>query len=147
MADIRELVLQRLLAIAEGIDGIVTARRNGKQISEEVRPAILILDADETADVADPSNRPASAPRRVVMTPEVYLLLGDRPEAVGSEINALRAKWLKAVLTDGTLKGLVGSNGDIRYEACSTALAYGRTMQAEMGVSISFTYVLKPGEL
>ena len=38
-------------------------------------------------------------------------------------------------------------DGDIRYEGCATALARGRSMEGEMGVSFSFTYVLRPEEL
>jgi hypothetical protein len=45
------------------------------------------------------------------------------------------------------LAGLVGSSGEVRYEGCATALARGRSMEGEMGVSFSFTYVLRPEEL
>jgi hypothetical protein len=147
MTDRRELILARLLEIARGIDGIVSAFRNKDEISEKQRPCIVILDADEAADDADPTSRPKRSPRRVAMTPEIYILLGSKPEDLGTAINALRARLLSAVLTDDQLIGLVGSNGDIRYEGCATALARGRSMEGEMGVSLSFTYVLRMEEL
>lgn len=147
MADKRELILQRLLVIAEGIEGIVTASRNKDEITERARPAIVILDADEAAEDSDPNNRPFNAARRVVMTPEMYIMLGAKPQDLGTAINALRAKFVKAVLTDVPLKTLVGQNGDIRYEGCATALARGRNMEGEMGVSISFTYILRADDL
>ena len=147
MADKREQLLSRLLVVAQSIPGIASAFRNKDEISDKARPAIVILDADETADDADPSHRPARSPRRVAMTPEIYLLLGAKPEHVGPEINALRAKFIKAVLTDSELLALVGSNGDIRYEGCATSLARGRNMEGEMGISFSFSYVLRPEEL
>ena len=147
MTDRRELILTRLLEIAKGIDGIAAAFRNRDEISEKQRPAIVILDADEAADDADPAARPSRSPRRVAMTPEIYILLGSRPEDLGSVINRLRARLVSAVLTDAPLVSIVGSNGDIRYEGCATALARGRSMEGEMGISFSFTYVLRPEEL
>ena len=147
MADKREQLLSRLLAIAQSIPGIASAVRNKDEISDKARPAIVILDADEVADDADPASRPSRAPRRIAMTPEIYLLLGAKPEHVGPEINALRAKFIKAVLTDSELLAIVGTNGDIRYEGCATSLARGRNMEGEMGISFSLTYVLRPEDL
>ena len=147
MTDRREMILTRLLEIAVGVEGIVAAFRNRDEISEKQRPAIVILDADEAADDADPSSRPSRAPRRVAMTPEIYILLGAKPEDLGTAINSLRARFVKAVLGDAQLSLIVGSNGDIRYEGCATALARGRSMEGEMGVSFSFTYALRPEEL
>ena len=147
MTDRRELILVRLLEIAKGIEGIAGAFRNRDELSEKQRPAIVILDADEAADDADPTTRPSRSPRRVAMTPEIYILLGAKPEELGSVINALRARFVKSVLGDSQLASIVGSNGDIRYEGCATALARGRSMEGEMGVSFSFTYVLRPEEL
>ena len=147
MTDRREMILTRLLEIAVGVEGIVAAFRNRDEISEKQRPAIVILDADEAADDADPNSRPSRAPRRVAMTPEIYILLGAKPEELGSVINALRARFVKSVLGDSQLGSIVGTNGDIRYEGCATALARGRSMEGEMGVSFSFTYVLRPEEL
>ena len=81
------------------------------------------------------------------MTPEIYLLLGAKPENVGTEINALRATFIKSVLTDAGLLLIVGTNGDIRYEGCATSLARGRNMEGEMGISFSFAYTLRPEDL
>lgn len=147
MTDRREMILVRLLEIARGIPGIVTSFRNRDEISERQRPAIVILDADEAADDADPISRPPRSPRRVAMTPEIYILLGAKPEDLGTAINALRVRLVKAVLTDEPLRTIIGSNGEVRYEGCATALARGRSMEGEMGVSFSFTYVLRPEEL
>ena len=147
MIDRREMILSHLLEIASVTEGVVAAFRNRDEISEKQRPAIVILDADEAADDTDPGSRPARSPRRVAMTPEIYILLGAKPEDLGSTINTLRARFVKAVLSDTQLISIVGTNGDIRYEGCATALARGRSMEGEMGVSFSFTYVLRPEEL
>ena len=147
MIDRREMILSRLLEIAGSMEGIVAAFRNKDEIGEKQRPAIVILDADEAADDADPSSRPSRAPRRVAMTPEIYILLGAKPEDLGTAINTLRARLLKAILMDSSLLTILGSSGEARYEGCATALARGRSMEGEMGVSFSFTYVLRPEEL
>jgi hypothetical protein len=149
MTDRRELILVRLLGIAQTVPGLVAAFRNKDEISDRQRPCIVILDADEAADDADPSGnaRRPNAPRRVGMTPEIYLMLGAKPEDVGTAINGFRAAFLKAVLTDPELAGIVGSNGDVRYEGCATGLARGRNMEAEMGLSFTFSYILRPDEL
>lgn len=147
MTDKREQILVRLLAISKAVPGIAAAFRNKDEISDKQRPCILILDADEAANDGDPMNRPNRSPRRVGMTPEIYILLGAKPEDIGTQINTLRASLVKAILTDADLATIVGSNGDVRYEGCATSLARGRTMEGEMGVSFTFTYVLRPEDL
>ena len=47
--DKRELLLQRLVAIAQTVPGIRTVARNTDELSEHKRPAIAIFDADESA--------------------------------------------------------------------------------------------------
>lgn len=144
--DHREAILSRLLEIAAGTEGVVKAYRNQDDIPEKSRPAIVILDGDEAADDSDPS-RPTNAPRRVGMSPEIYILLGSSPESVGSSINLIRARFVKAVMTDATLRGLTLDGDGIRYEGCATGLARGRSMEGEMGVSFTFTYVMRPEKL
>ena len=102
MTDKREQILVRLLGIAQALPGIAAAFRNKDEISDRQRPCIVILDADEAADDADPSGlaRRPNAPRRVGMTPEIYLMLGAKPEDVGTAINGFRAAFIKAVLMD-----------------------------------------------
>jgi len=83
MTDKREAILQRLVKIAAGVDGVVTAVRNQDEISEHARPAIAVFDADETADErAEQHGHPRHAPNIVEMTPEIMILLGALPERV-----------------------------------------------------------------
>lgn len=148
--DKREAILARLLVIAEGIEGVKTALRNAEAPqSESRRPAIIILDADEAADsrLDQDTGKPARTSNKVGMTPEIYIMLGDNAENVGTAINLLRARLIKAVLTNDDLKDLCGTNGSIRYQGCATGLAKDRTMAGEMGVAFTFTYVLDPASL
>jgi hypothetical protein len=148
MTDKREAILQRLTDIAAGLPGIVTAARNQDEISEHARPAIVIFDADETADErAVQRGHAGLAPNIVEMTPEVVILLGGLPEQVGTALNALRAQLIKAVLTDAQLAALTGPNGRLRYAGCSTHLRHGRSIEGLMAVQFTFTYVLRPADL
>jgi hypothetical protein len=54
------------------------------------------------------------------MTQECNVMLGANPEQIGTDLNHFRAAILKIVLTDAALSSLVGNNGDIRCEGCST---------------------------
>lgn len=149
MTDARELILARLVQIAEGIEGIKTVSRNpAPGLSEHMRPAILIYDGDEET-VADerPGRRPPTVPKLVSMTPEVYIQLGDLPEDVGTSLNVFRAKYIKAVLTDIDMIALLGSNGGMSYEGCSTALSRGRRVEGEVNPVFTFLYVLEPAKL
>ena len=144
--DKREAILQRLVDIAKGVEGVATAVRNQDEISERGRPAIAIFDADESA-AEHATEHPGRAPNIVEMSPELLILLGAKPETVGSALNALRAKLIKAVLTDPQLLALVGPNGYARYAGCSTHLGHGRSMEGSMSVQFSFAYVLRPEQL
>jgi hypothetical protein len=146
--DKREQILARLVALAKALPGVSTVARNSDEISEHKRPAIAIFDADETADErAEQQGHPAQAPNLIVMTPEMLILLGARPESVGSALNDLRAKLVKAVLTDQALIELAGPNGSLRYTGCTTHLGHGRSMEAAMGIQFSVAYVLRPEQL
>lgn len=146
--DKREAILARLLEIAAGLQGIKTAVRNQDEVSERARPAIAIFDADEAADErAEERGHAGRSPNLVELSPEILILLGGKPEAVGTDLNAARAKLVSAVLTDPQLSNLIGSNGRMRYVGCSTHLGHGRSMEGSMAVHFAFTYVLRPDQL
>ena len=146
--DKREALLARLVEIAAGVPEIKTAARNQDEISERARPAIVIFDADETADErANEQGHAGRAPNIIEMSPEALILLGGTPERVGTALNEMRAAFVKAVLTDTQLATLTGTNGRVRYVGCSTHLGHGRSMEGSMGVHFAFAYVLRPDQL
>lgn len=89
------VILVRLLDIARTIPGIVAAFRNTDEISEKQRPCILILDADEAVDQGYPYGMDRR-PTRVGLTPECYVMLGAKPEQIGTDLNHFRAAILKS---------------------------------------------------
>ena len=146
--DKREAILARLVEVAGDLAGIKTAIRNQDEVSERARPAIVVFDADETADErAGERGHSGRAPNIIEMSPEALILLGGTPERVGSDLNAMRAIFVKAVLLDPQLGTLVGANGYVRYVGCSTHLGHGRSMEGSMGVHFAFGYVLRPDQL
>ena len=146
--DKREAILVRLVEIAASLSGIKTAVRNQDEVSERARPAIAIFDADETADErANEQGHGGRAPNIIEMSPEALILLGGTPENIGPALNEMRAKFIKAVLTDAQLATLAGTNGRVRYIGCSTHLGHGRSMEGSMGVHFAFAYVLRPDQL
>ncbi len=147
MTDKREALLVRLLAICRTVVEVKTVDRNKQIGSDWLLPAISLFDGDEEAlEDFDPGHPPCT-PTLVTMAPEIFVRLGDTPDGVGTELNLMRARILVAVLTDAELKTIVGSNGQIRYEACAPSLARGREILGEMAMVFRLVYVLKPAEL
>ena len=147
MTDKREAILVRLLAIYRTVDGIATVARN-KQVAEDWKwPALLLLDGDEEAEEALGRGRPPTGLARVTMTPETYLILGELPENVGTELNRYRARIVKAVLTDAELLTIVGKNGEIAYLGCATTLTLARNIIGDLGLNFAITYVLNQADL
>ena len=147
MTDVRELILARLTVTGATVAGVVTCLRNASSIADTQCPAVVIYDADEIADQNDTPSRPVNAPRRVGMQPEILIKVAGVPEAVGAEMNAIRAALVKAILSDATLIAMTADARGIRYDGCATRLALGRSMEGEMGVSFTFNYYLKPDDL
>lgn len=149
--DRRELILDATFEALKLVPGILSAYRNRGELPEDKRPAITMLDADERADErAFDKGRLASAPNIMVLRPEIYILLTNKEpknEGVGQELSVLRREVLKVTLWNNTLKNIVGSNGEIRFEGCSTDMASGRSMQGQMQVHLAFKYPLIPNEL
>lgn len=140
-------ILERLKALAETVAGEGHAYRNTLDVPDKVRPAIVILDADEEAeDMNFGRNRPAVAPLVIGMTPEIYLITSDSSDDVGAALRTLKKAFIKAVLHDTTLLALC-HNGEIRYEGFATALANGRGMNGQARLLMRFMYVLRPDGL
>ena len=146
MQDKREEILIRLEALFQGLAGITLAGRNILLPDERQRPCLILLDADEVAaqSAQVPGRRSPGGAALISMTPEVWLILSGKAALVGPQINALRLTIIRAVLFDTALNDICGPNGGITYEGCATGLARARNLEAEMGLSFTFTYPLQP---
>jgi hypothetical protein len=147
----REDTLARILVIMEGMPGITTAVRNRGLRENEDRPAMVLLDGDESPRVSFGSRLKGMAslmaPQIVEIRPEVYILLKEkRPknEAVGEDLNAFRIEFMRRLWTDTELATILGANGSIVYNGLQTDLKSGSAMSGEMRLDFVATYVLKP---
>lgn len=152
MTDRRELILARLAAILETVPTVKVVVRNRGELPEDKRPAICLLDADETArpSVAQSRGRLIAVPCLVDMIPEIYVVMDAREppnQNIGEDMNAMRIVIVKTIMGDAELISILGSNGDIRFIGLQTDMASGRSMEGQMHIRMAFTYVLKPSEL
>lgn len=170
--DRRDLIIQALLECLSGLTitllgggGLSDAStvidtaagqiaHNRDELPEALLPGLILLDADEVRDPRTPEHsgrgqRPG--PALMKMTPEIYIVLDVRKPPndanIGKDLNTARKAILYAVLHDTNLQVLTGDNGTITYDGCVTDLARNRTMKGQMGLSLTFTYPLIPGEL
>lgn len=145
MADVREAILARLRTLAAAVPGVVAAKRNATELSAELRPGVVVNDGDEQALKGEFTHgKPSTAPRRMALTPEVWILLGDTPEEVGTSLSGFRSALVKAILTDATLDGLTTS---MEYHGLQTSNRRGLDMNGTTRLNFIFNYILKPDEL
>jgi hypothetical protein len=154
MVDKREAILERIAQITTATKtaaGIVTAVRNRGLMSNEKRPACVLLDGDEKPAIFLPNNRTdsrsASRPAIMRMSPELYVLMDEaRPvnDQIGQLLNAKRIALSLAIVTDEALKTLLGPNGGIVYNGCVTDLKSGSALTGQMRLDFIYTYVFDP---
>lgn len=143
MSDPRELILARLKDVLASVPGVVTVTRNEVVAAESKLPAIMLLDGDENADPsAQGRGRPPSALNKMTLLPEVYFIIDEPPETVGTSQNAMRFAIIRAVLNDAQLLTLSQDQG-IRYEGMQTALTLGRALIGEAAMMFAIDYTLR----
>lgn len=150
MNDRREQILARLVAIGEALAGIRAAQRNRESVTGRAGPMIVIQDGDEAVSLAaapDARGTIKLAPALVEMTPEFLILVEANSGDVGTRVNGFRAAAIYAVLNDDALLSITGSNGEIRYEGCTTSNRRGEKIEGGLALNFAFRYPLKPEEL
>jgi hypothetical protein len=161
MADIREAILLRLLAIGTAmaqapVSLFVSASRNRGLQDNDERPCFVLLDGTESARLTS-EHRGRGGPRGIgpqlmTMRPEIYFLLKDhRPknvdesgENVGTLLNAMRFSFLGLLEMDAQLQTLVGANGEIALSSTDTDMKSEAPGLGQMRLDLSITYVLDP---
>jgi hypothetical protein len=146
MTDTREDIMQRLLVLAAGVEGVVQVDRNRIEPSDTNLPGIFLLEGDEEANENDPIREPA-ARRRVTMTPHLVVVQATTVAAIGPDGNTLSRRLKKAICEDATLATLTVNGEGIRYIGTQTDLAFGRKMEGQWAVLFGFTYWMVPGAL
>lgn len=142
--DRREAILARLVDIGREVVG--RAVRNRDEVTGRGSPVAVILDGAEEA--VEMERRPLKGIKCLVaMTPEIYVLVGQPSETVGTDLSVQRAALLKAIADDATLKDITGPSGAILFEGSSVSTSWGETREGRLQISIGFRYLLDPAEL
>lgn len=150
MADKREEILERLLAIVKTVDGVKNAARNRASWDQDERTAVAVMDGSESVvspKGVPPGRGPQMANSLVDMSPEIYLLpqtQGPQNDTVGTLQNTLRLNIINAIGNDAELKSLLGSNGMMAYAGCDTDLRAGGALHGLMRLDFKFRYTFKP---
>lgn len=151
MIDRREAILARLMEIFSEVPGIKTAARNREDVSggKSTRPAIIMHDGAESTSGLN--NRPLRSPHdMMVLTPQIFILLGDRSSVVGTDVSQYRSTLIPIIYGDSILRNLIGGGrgaGDIHYTGCGLDTTTGETREARLEVNFEFTYTLDINEL
>lgn len=148
MRDRREEILARLVAIASELPSGPRVFRNRLKLTASLRPAIVILDGDETGTLGEFFlGRPPSRPSIMQVNPFVYLMAGDTAGTIGSDMSALRLPMINAVLSDDALIEATTSTGGVQYQGCTMDLGQGQTTEATLILSFELHYPLLTGEM
>jgi hypothetical protein len=153
--DRREEILVRLetvvLPSVVMSPSIAHVARNAVGIPDEKRPAIILLDADETGILQHkhPDPRVGMAPQLVTMAPEIFYLAGDLPEnqVPGTHLNLAKCRIMDAIVSDVGLREICGRNGYIGFGGMETDMKTGSTVAGEALLHPVFTYPFIPSEL
>lgn len=152
MIDVREQIIVRLQEIADENKvawGFKTVERNVAAIDDETTdmPALVVLDGDEQAIDEEPSNRPATYPQRIEMMPLIHLAVSAKRQEVGTDLNTLRLRVMRAVRSDAQLIALVDRNR-IRYSGMEAPRTeQGRMVLSQRVMRFTITYILKSSDL
>ncbi len=146
--DRRELILVALRTALEGEFGAKSTFRNRKELPEDNLPAAVMMDGDEMRSQggrdATGRQRPINGPQMVDMTPELILIAQENTAVIGTSVNDLRRRALKAITNSQTLAALIH---EFRYEGMTTTLAEGRTVNGQVNLNLTFVYHLRMDQL
>lgn len=148
MADLREQILARLVTVCAGVTGVTTAGRNLTDVPLMARPAVLV---NGGAEQMISSPRPVarfSQIQLMELTPGITLLVrSDTGAEAGSLMSLFRGRLVAAILADATLRGIITTNGAIRYDGCNEVDPTPESKEPRLELQISFAYPLRLADL
>lgn len=151
MIDLREAILARLLIVADiaakTVDENFASRRNPTPPLSDTAKWVLVLDGDENSAAEASGRTPMETSVVMVMTPEVQFRVIAKSETAGTELNALRAALIPAVLGDTELLRLCNTKTKMRYRGATTVVERATKVDGAIGLGFAFHYMLKPTDL
>lgn len=151
MADQREAILSRLVTVCGAVEGINAVDRNRLDVTEMLRPAVIVLDGSEHMVTASPSSgrdATVSEKQRMELLPQVIIAVrGNGGGEAGTLLTLYRNKVLAAILNDTALRASVTTNGGIRYEGCVVPPPDAEAREYRIDLNLVFTYIFSLGDL
>lgn len=128
--------------------GVTMAGRNLLDVPLMQRPAVTINGgAEQMISSPRPSAR-FSQVQLMELTPGIVLLVrADTGTEAGALMSLFRGRLVNAILSDATLRGLVTTNGAIRYEGCNETEPTPESKEPRLEINVVFTYPLRLSDL
>jgi hypothetical protein len=146
VADTRELILARLVAVCGAVEGVAAVARNRLDVAGLARPAVLVGDGIEEMRDAPPGARYGEL-SRMELTPDITVIARGGTDGGGQLMSLYRSRLLAMVLTDAELIAITGRNGGIRYQGCLAAPPDPEGREYRLDLTLVFSYVFKLGDL
>lgn len=141
--DKREAVMVRLLAIARDIEDIESAERNATLMDSSEQRRISVLEGDEEVN-EDFGNHHAGDKGIVVMIPQILIACGAKTREVGSDLNMIKRRVTKAIVTDTELLELTVKRRSVRYAGMNSDLAFAALMEGKMALRFRIAVMIDP---
>jgi hypothetical protein len=145
MADPREPILARLAVVCAAVTDVAAVARNKRDVPGLARPAVIILDGAEARREMEEKRVRWSQVQFMDMSPTIRIIIrGDDGAEAGALLSLFRGRLAKAILSDATLRGLVGTNGDIQYDdfGLEEIDPEGREFRATFTITFSYPFRL-----
>lgn len=141
-----------MLVVLAGVTGIASAVRDALDAQGLTRPAVILHSGDEEVVSGDAGATVSKAQRfsqmqNMAMTPAVEIHVFAEATATGAVTAVYRQRIIAAVLNDATLRGYVGSNGNIRYRAFSLDRPAPDARERRAALEIEFTYPFRLSDM
>jgi hypothetical protein len=154
VADQREAILSRLVAVCGAVSGVNAVGRNRLDVGAMLRPAVIILDGSESF-VNAPSGTRIDVIQRMELSPAIVLALrGDDGAEAGTLMSLYRSRIIAAVLGDAELAALVlatapgmSAAGGMRYGGCTVAIPDAEAKEHRIDLHMHFTYVFQISDI
>ena len=151
MTDQREAILSRLVTVCGAVAGINAVDRNRLDVTDLLRPAVIVLDGHEQLLTAQPTtsrDATVSEKQRMELFPQIMIAVrGNGGGEAGSLLTLYRNRVLAAVLNDTALRSSVTPNGGIRYAGCVVPPPDAEGHEYRIDLNLVFTYIFSLSDL
>ena len=149
MADQREAILSRLVALCGEIDGVQAVVRNTLDVAALARPAVVIHDGTELLATAPDDIRARNSSVQIMeLSPLVMVIVrGGGAADPGVIMSLYRSQIVASILRDSAILAAIGTNGRVRYEGCAVAVPDAEAQEHRIELSLTFRYPFRLDDL